>query len=524
MKKHLFLLLAASATSQIWSEDLVWSPPDIISESTITPSVPPEPRLAIDGSGNAYAIWSELGTIKFKTKPAGGSWSSSTTLATLSKNPRLYADPSGNVTAIWITGTNLRTASKPSGMSFGAPTTLSTAAAAADLEGDSNGNAVVLWTSSTGVQSNTKLFNGSWSGTADTLSTTASDTPMISIGDNGTVVATWHSVVSSINRISASTKTIGGSWSAETAISSPARNSVNQHVEVDANGNAAAIWYTYDKTGSTYYNVVATAAYCPNGGSWSLPVAISDKGYYNPTNPVRLRARVAFDNAGNAVAIWANSYDGAHFNIESSMRKAGGPGSWSIPITLVENNLYAFFDDIVSPNARDIFGSYHESDGSFAQVMSLIANTDTLQGLKWSIPEQISMERSGFSRNAAYISSNSIYAGSIWLNTDGTNVFVAAATASGTLLQPPSNLAVVQDSANYDIYVEYVNTLSWSPTPSPDVSLYHIYRNGVYLLSLDSSFTSYVDRNQDPNQTVVYEIASEDNKGTQSFKASVSFP
>ncbi len=524
MNKNLLYAAALFCASEAKSEDLTWSSPMIISEGAISVSAPPEPRMEIDGSGNAYAIWGEVGTIKFKTKPFGDVWSASTTLAAMSRNPRIHVDSNGNATVIWITGTTLNTAVRPAGGSFGAPTALAPNALQAELAGDVNGNLVAVWTTPAGVQSKTKLSGGSWAPSPNTLSSTAADNPIVAIGENGTVIATWHSVISSVHTIRAASKSISGNWSAETNISSPARNSINQHVEVDANGNAAAIWYTFDQTGSSYSNVVATAAYKPNSGSWSLPTALSNGGYYNPTNPVGLRARVAFDNEGNAVAIWANSYDGRLFSIETSIRYADGNGIWAEPIPLVENNLYAFFDDIVSPDARDLFGTYHESDGSYAQIQALVANTDTPNGLQWSTRQQISDERSGFSRNTAYLAGDTIYAGSIWLHTDGINGYVVAATATGTLLQPPSNLEVSQNLIDYGSFVEYQNTLSWTPSSSPDISLYHIYRNGLYITTVDGSFTSYVDRNQLENGIAVYEIASVDSKGTQSFKASVSFP
>lgn len=524
MSRNLLLTTALLCASQGKSEDLTWSSPIIISEGAISAAVPPEPQMEIDGSGNSYAIWSEIGTIKFKMKPLGDEWSASTTLAAMSRNPRIHVDSAGNATAIWITGTTLNTAFRAAGGSFDAPAALAANALQAELAGDLDGNLVTVWTTPAGVQSKTKLSGGSWSSSPNTLSSTASDNPIVALGADGTVIATWHSVISSVHTIRAASKPNGGSWSSETNISSPARNSINQHVEVDANGNAAAIWYTFDQTGSNYSNVVVTAAYRPNGGSWSLPTALSQDGYYNPTNPVRLRARVAFDNQGNAVAMWANSYDGRLFSIETSIRYAGGNGIWAAPIPLVENNLYAFFDDIVSPDARDLFGTYHESDGSYAQIQALVANTDALSGLHWSTREQISDERSGFSRNSAYLDGDTIYAGSIWLHTDGINGYVVAATANGTLLQPPATLAVVQNVVDYGGFSEYQNTLSWTPSPSPDVSLYHIYRNDIHLTSVDASITEFLDRNQLQNGTAVYTIASEDNKGTVSYKASVSFP
>ena len=524
MNKTILLVLFICTSFLLKSEDLTWSEPVILSEGMISSSLPPEPRMKIDGSGNTYATWSEVGTIKFKTKPFGGVWSASTTLAAMSRNPRIHVDSSGNTTAIWITGTTLYAAPRPVGGSFDAATVLAANALQAELVGDLNGNLVAVWTTPAGVQSKTKLSGGSWSSPANTLSSTAADNPIVALGQEGTVVATWHSVVSGLHIIRAASKPIGGSWGSEITLSSPARNSVNQHVEVDANGNAAVIWYTFDQTGSSYSNVVATAVYKSNSGSWSLPTALSNGGYYNPTNTVRLRSRVAFDNQGNAVAIWSNSYDGRVFSIETSIRYADGNGIWSEPIPIVENNLYSFFNDIVSPNARDLLGTYQEADGSFSQIQALVANTDTPNGLQWSTTDQISGERSGFSRNALYIVGDTIYSGAIWLQTDGVNGYVAAATATGTLLQPPSNLEVSQNMFDNGTFVEYRNTLSWTPSSSPDISIYHIYRNSLYIATVDGSFTSYIDRNQLENGIAVYEIASVDSKGTQSFKASVSFP
>jgi hypothetical protein len=108
--------------------------------TTASPVVPQTwaPGVALDGSGNATAMWTTATTLDTErlfaaTRPAGGGWGSPTRIEptdwhALSENS-LAADAAGNVTVSWVgqdqSGlNNVRTATLPVGGAWEAPTTL----------------------------------------------------------------------------------------------------------------------------------------------------------------------------------------------------------------------------------------------------------------------------------------------------------------------------------------------------------------------------------------------------------------
>lgn len=83
-------------------------------------------------------------------------------------------------------------------------------------------------------------------------------------------------------------------------------------VAIDRDGNVLAVW---DRSDGATQRVEAT--FRPAGGSFSTPVRLSEAGRTG------WFPQVAFDPQGNALAVWAQS-DGAVFRIHAAFRPAGG--------------------------------------------------------------------------------------------------------------------------------------------------------------------------------------------------------
>ena len=108
--------------------------------TTASPNLPQTwaPAVALDGSGNATAMWTTATTPTSKrlfaaTRPTGGAWGSPTRIEPSDWNDlsesSMAADAAGNVTASWVgedtTGqNNVRTATLSVGRAWAAPTTL----------------------------------------------------------------------------------------------------------------------------------------------------------------------------------------------------------------------------------------------------------------------------------------------------------------------------------------------------------------------------------------------------------------
>jgi hypothetical protein len=126
-----------------------------------------------------------------------------------------------------------------------------------------------------------------------------------------------------------------------------------------------------------------------------------------------------------------------------------------------------------------------------------------------------------------YLSLNSSgstsYAAIGWENWNGTNTVIQASEIVYHVIQPPTNLAVVQQEINYGVLTENYNTLTWTASPSANVINYFILRNGQYITVVDGSTLSFVDQNRPVSETVTYSVSAGDNFGAESTLASVTF-
>jgi hypothetical protein len=113
-----------------------------------------EPQVAVDGNGNAVAIWRAANqTIQAASRAGGGSFGTTQTgiSAPTASAPRIVLDSNGNAIAIWRRadglGDRIESAVRPLGGSFGAVKTVSTQFNALDpaLAGDGLGNAFAVW-------------------------------------------------------------------------------------------------------------------------------------------------------------------------------------------------------------------------------------------------------------------------------------------------------------------------------------------------------------------------------------------
>jgi hypothetical protein len=117
-----------------------------------------------------------------------------------------------------------------------------------------------------------------------------------------------------------------------------------------------------------------------------------------------------------------------------------------------------------------------------------------------------------------------IHANAVWLQFDGTNTILNAATGSRTMVLPPTNLSIVQNSTDYGVFTDYYNTVSWTATTDPNAVEYVVFRNGIFLRVLSLSETSFVDDNQLQNGPVTYGVAAANSDSQLSPIQTVSLP
>jgi hypothetical protein len=530
---YIYFIFLVISFSQLSALTLQWNAPTTISTLGVNAS---DPHVGIDSSGNVVAIWLEAGFAKASNLPINGSWSAPVTISNSGASSlRLVVDPNGNATAIWFEAGVVKAVSQPFNGSWSAETSLSGSGTATSpqLAVDTSGDVVAIWvqtslTSVISIQSATKVFGGSWSATPDTISgaTTSPSSPFVSIGANGTVLAVWHSLSGSNDVINSSSKTIsGGVWS--TPISFFQGTATFSHnypkVIVDANGNAHAIWFRFNQSGLAYSNVVVLASQLSSGSStWAIPTMLS----ITPSlrNPANLYTRLGVDSNGNVVALWNSSYDGQLFNIESAAQIFGK--SWSLGGALTFLNLYALEVDLAVSSLGDAVALYMSYDGT-SSVMIQSAESDIGSSFAnfWTPAQTVSSGAdNGFPRITASVSGNTFNACTIWINNNGSNNVIEGATGSSTVILPPSNLAVVQNSTNFGAFTNYYNTISWQASTDPNVFGYAVYRNGLQFTKVDSNILQVIDNNNTQNGSVTYGVATFDRQYSQSQIVNVSFP
>ena len=354
MKKVLVFIFTILCCFQLTAQN--WNSAVVISSGTANAT---NASTEIDGSGNAVAIWIEGGIIFASNRSfSGGTWTSPTPISgTGASAPQLVVAANGNATAVWIQSNVVLSATQPFGGSWGSATTLSlTGATTPQIAIDPNGDLVAIWARSGAIESATHVFGGSWPlpGAVDVLATTNSDLPQIEIGnDNLTVVAVWHT---SANAIVSKNKLLGGSWGSPTTIGTGSY----PQVAVSSTGDAAAVWFQFSLTGSSFSGVSLASNALPSGASWSAnSVSLVQPTFENGlTNPANLVSRIAFDGSGNLLAVWSNSFDGATFSIQSSLSMDLGNTWTNPPQDQVLDNLYAFSLDLDVDSLGDAFTAY----------------------------------------------------------------------------------------------------------------------------------------------------------------------
>jgi hypothetical protein len=316
-----------------------WTSPTDISGSDNDSHVP---QCGVDDNGNVTVVWSaitgELGylTVQSSTKPYGGSWDSPVAVSFRNDSyPQIAVDGNGNATAVWLynggSTNTIQASTKPYGGSWQAiPDDLFTtdnSAYTPQIAVDSNGNATAIWSyeneSHYTIQASTKPYGGSWQAVPDDLFTTDNSayTPQIAVDSNGNLTAAWKIQGETNGYIQSSSKPFGGSWTVPQLLSLPGQDVWAPNITVDSSGNATAVWEVWDET--NYAVQASTKLY---GGSWqTTPDTLSV--IQEADNP-----QIAVDDAGNVTAVWSG-YDWTNYLIQSSTKPFGG--TWqAMPDTL----------------------------------------------------------------------------------------------------------------------------------------------------------------------------------------------
>jgi hypothetical protein len=280
-----------------------------------------EPQIAFDPAGDATAVWERenaegLTIIQSATKPAGGAWQTPVNVSiggSSSVQPQIALDGSGNAVAVWsryTTGPSavVQAASKAAGGHWQAPITLSAGGpehrgSGAQVEFDPAGNATAVWTYRIGeypnyesvIQSSRLPVGGTWSQAVD-ISAQGGQAfgPELAIDGGGNALAIWARVGGDgSNFVQVASRPAGSAWRAPQNLSTPGQDPSSMSVGFDEAGNAIAAWESY-----VYPRGHIESRRMAPGGLWQGPVVLSA-----PEEDAE-RPRLAVAKDGRAVAVW----------------------------------------------------------------------------------------------------------------------------------------------------------------------------------------------------------------------------
>jgi hypothetical protein len=202
-------------------------------------------------------------------------------------------------------------------------------------------------------------------------------------------------------------------------------------------------------------------------------------------------------------------------------------GTWAITKNVIAN-LYAYDVDAALNDAERLVSVYMFFDGENCTINASETNFSGPFANIWSPPVLVSQNTNNCCPKVTttFLSNlNQIQAASTWLTSNNGIIALQTSIGSVTLLNPPTNLSLVQTANDLGVFQDYINTLTWTASTSPNLLAYAIYRNGIHLIDVGNlDVLEVAQHNQSENTPVTYGIIAIDNTGTQSPMVTISLP
>lgn len=315
-----------------------------------------EPRLAVDGRGNATAVWgtkngTDQGVVQAAFRPVGGRFRAPQDISPpgLWAGPDLGVDEAGNATAVWASGSPpavlVRAATRPAGGSFGPPHDLAQPdrlVFSPRIAVNARGDAAALWIASDGesyvVRAAFRPAGGTFGAPENVFNVGLEPqvpTFEVAIDSKGDAVAVWVATHPSHSVVQAAYRPTGGSFALPEMLAEAKGDS--QFIEgpvvaMDAGGNAIAAWWN---TGA-----IQTALRPAERGNWQPTEDLAKEQGCCGTRPA-----LGADAEGNAIVAW-----GSDGTIKAAVRRLPA-GSWQTPQTLSPSEDPAYGAPTVAVNA-----------------------------------------------------------------------------------------------------------------------------------------------------------------------------
>ena len=187
---------------------------------------------------------------------------------------------------------------------------------------------------------------------------------------------------------------------------------------------------------------------------------------------------------------------------------------------------HAFGASIDLKNDVYLVYMFYDSSSSTVTIINYVSVLSDANPNTWSSNGTISSgNQNGFPTIATTSTSSSYYGVTAWVSYNGSNTIIQYLTGTGTAILPPSDPTVTQSEQDFGIFQEYINTISWSASPSSITTSYIIYRNNIQINEVTPDILSVIDHNAVQDGTVSYSIvASNNNTGEVSTAVTVNYP
>jgi hypothetical protein len=312
--------VSSAIQTATYSPDGNWSTPLTLSSQG---NRIPQTGVAIDGLGNAIAVW-ELdnhagSTVQTAWLPFGGVWSAPANISspgTVAIAPVLAISPNGFAAVAWEEFSNGNYAVVVSASQFGRswsePAILSPIGVNATevaIAVDNKQRTAVVWKQGSGFDIHASLSSalGTWSAPAAlSVPGFGGSSPQVSLYKNGQALVVWATVFSHKQVVQASTIREGCAPSAPIDLSAPGF-AYETSIAVDPCDSAIVAWSQYNGV-----NSVVQCAVLPVNGVWSEPIDISNSG------EDAIGSVIGIDAQGEAIVAWRKNISDSSCSIQAS--------------------------------------------------------------------------------------------------------------------------------------------------------------------------------------------------------------
>ena len=314
-----------------------WGTADLIVTNSL--GLIQHPRVVIDDSGNAIAVWPQYHGMQFSIfvdrYVVGAGWGTVGLVETDDLHdaisPTVAVDGEGNAFALWVqensTNTSIWASRYVVGIGWGASELIETNdsgyAGEPQIATDPAGNAIAVWPHNYDVSSNSTIWTnryvaGSGWGVAEMVEaddSLSASSPQVAVDTAGNAIAVWSQYDGFRFNTSSSRYVVNVGWGTPQLIgTNDSAIPTSPQVAVDASGNAITIWSQFDWTHWTIW----TNRYVVDSG-WGIAEMIETNNSEPATSP-----QIAVDPMGNAYAVWGQ-HDGIRENIWAARYVASEP-------------------------------------------------------------------------------------------------------------------------------------------------------------------------------------------------------